>query len=914
MLPKTEAIKKFLTAHTHPDFAALYSADMEVQVNVAKGDGTKIDGGDYKGREWTAFTNGAETWKPFRIPFNAATEPEYNDTGITFSLENHAEGIGMTGWNWKRRVSQWVAFDFDAISGHSDTHGKKLTDVQLLEIQETVRNIPFVTVRKSTSGKGIHLYVFVNDVPTANHNEHAALARSILSMLSGLTGFDFASKIDVCGGNMWVWHRKMYADRGLNIKNDGLKILKQGTVLERVPENWRDHVPVITRKANKSTPSFVNEGDDFEQLTGQRTKVELDCEHKALIDWLGNNNCAWYWDNDNWMLVTHTYHLKEAHEPLHMRGTFNTLAVGTERGHDYNCFMFPVRGGGWAVRRFGERTREHDSWDSETSAWTSCYLNRNADLHTLARINHGVEHAKGGYQFRYASEIINILMGLGIAIDLPTVMHGRKAHIVPMPKNNKIIVTIEHEAGDDGSKMRQWYVEKKKWTRVFTCKVPHSPETEESDQNYDDLLRHIVSGSDQDAGWVLRREGVWTAEPLVHIKSVLGSMNNTPRDVGSVIGTSVMKAWTLVNKPFQPEYPGNREWNRGAAQLAVTPTPNLDGLSYPTWTSVLNHCGHNLDYALLQNEWAQNVGITKGSEFLMLWIASMFRRPEQPMTYLCFFGPQDSGKSIFHEMISQILMTRGVMRADLALQSKSNFNGELANAVLCVVEETDLKDDKSAANRIKDWVTSPEIMIRPLYTEPYLMKNCTKWVQTINDPSGCPIFEGDTRVTLIKVDALQTIIPKPELLDRLRKEAPDFLAAVLAMELPPSNSRLIVPTIETESKQTQIERSQSMLDLFIQEVVLEVPGQCVSASDFYDQMQLWLDQGEKSYWTKVRIGRELPDRFPRGRLTTNQNIHYGNMTFNPELKPDLRYQKEGMFIKRMGDIVDAPVPPKKEVT
>jgi hypothetical protein len=37
--------------------------------------------------------------------------------------------------------------------------------------------------------------------------EHAALARCILGMMSHETGFDFASRVDACGGNTWFAHK-----------------------------------------------------------------------------------------------------------------------------------------------------------------------------------------------------------------------------------------------------------------------------------------------------------------------------------------------------------------------------------------------------------------------------------------------------------------------------------------------------------------------------------------------------------------------------------------------------------------------------------------------------------------------------------------------------------------------------------
>jgi hypothetical protein len=910
---KTEAVKAFLMSMTHPDLAALYSADMEVQVNVAQENGVRIKTGEFKGREWNAFTDNNLTWKPFRIPLKAKSEPEYTDHPISFPLGVYAEGIGMTGWDWKNRCSRWVAFDFDAIAGHSEKHLKKLDERQIAEVRDRLTGVPFVTLRRSTSGKGLHLYIFLQPVETANHNEHAALARAILSMLSGLTGFDFASKVDVCGGNMWVWHRKMYTNWGMRMMGNGLELIKAGEPLTQIPANWRDHIKVVTRNSPKSLPSFVydlpvNDPDRlFGELTGQRAKVTLDCEHLALINHLTDNGCCWWWDQDSWMLVAHTADLKEAHGPLKMRGQFETVATGSLRGHDHNCFMFPLRNGAWAVRRYSPGTQESSTWEQDGHGWTRCFLNKEYDLHTLARLHEGVAHEKGGYHFRHASSIVNVLTALGINIKIPPWLSSRKGVVRYSAKDSHIAVHITSEASDDGSAMKDWIQEKGLWKKVFKTTLQTSEP--EGRENYDDFLRHITSGG-QDAGWVLKRDTIWSEEPLVHVRAALGSMGHDGKDAAQIIGSSVIKAWDLVNMPFQPEYPGGRQWNRNAAQLAVVPSLDLENLKYPSWQRILDHCGEGLTDAVAGNAWCQNAGINNGAEYLMLWIASLFKRPTMPMTYLAFYGPQDSGKSIFHEMISEILITAGWVRADNALQSDQNFNGEFANCILAIVEETDLSKHKAAYNKIKDLTTSPQLAIRPLYCQQYMVPNTLHFVQTMNEQGHCPIPDGDTRITLVYVDSIPPadMIPKFELMARLRKEAPDFLAAVLAMELPESNSRLAVPTINTTAKARAAEKSMTLLEQFLLEECHEIPGSCISAEEFHNEMNLWLeDPNDKKYWTKHRIGRELPDKFPRGRTgsTNDQSRYYGNLTTKKDTPPSDPYVLVGAYLKKVVKIKEA---------
>jgi hypothetical protein len=110
---RTQAIKTHLEAKTWPDLAGVYNHDMEVQVNVAQDGGERVEG-EFRGKQWLAWTDNLTTWKSFRIPYKANTEPEYEDKPMSFDLSKHVEGIGMTGWDWKNRVSRWFAYDFDA--------------------------------------------------------------------------------------------------------------------------------------------------------------------------------------------------------------------------------------------------------------------------------------------------------------------------------------------------------------------------------------------------------------------------------------------------------------------------------------------------------------------------------------------------------------------------------------------------------------------------------------------------------------------------------------------------------------------------------------------------------------------------------------------------------------------------------
>jgi len=876
---RTEAIKTFLTLSTHKDLAELYSHDMECQVNVAADGGTRIDP-TFNGRTYMAWTDGDTEWKPFRIPRNAGTNPEYTDVPMSFDIAAHAEGIGMTGWDWKNRVSRWVAFDFDAIMGHSERHTRKSTQEELKQIEQLLQGVPWINIRYSTSGRGLHLYVFLAEVPTNTHHEHSALARSILGQLSAFVGYDFSSKVDICGGNMWVWHRKM-------INTNVLLLIKSGTIFEDIPVNWKDHVAVVKGDRRKTLPELVRSGnqeDLFDELTSKSIHAELDASHRSHIEWLTSNGAYWYWDSDRNMLVTHTWFLKKMHNDLDLRGPFETISTGTERGTDHNCFCFPLRKGSWAVRRFTPGVAEHSSWSQDGAGWTRCFLNRDPDLPTLANSYGGKEKPTGGYIFSYAKAAMDTAIALGAEVTLAANLAGREASI-KQRKDGKIIMEVTREPGDTSDKMDDWIATPKKWQRVFSIRNTAPAEPELAD--HDEALRHLVNEAHEDAGWVIKVAESWSVEPLVHVRLAVKRQGHIGPDVDLMLGNAIMKQWVLVNRPFQVEYPGGRCWNRNAAQLRFKPSKDKEkeNLHYPTWIKLLDHLGEGLNEEIVQHPWCLNNGILSGADYLKCWIASLFQFPLEQLPYLFFYSlEQNTGKSSFHEAISLLLTQGAVVPASVALTSEASFNGELSSAILCVIEEVDLGKGRGkslAYNRIKEWVTAKMFLVHPKSKTPYTIPNSTHWIQCANHHSACPILPGDSRITMISVAPIDPLelIPKRNLLELLQAEAPDFLQAILTLEVPPSNDRLNIPVITTQIKQQASRANYSYLESFIDEMCYEVDGEWIKYTDFYERFIEWLGPvDEKVSWTKHRVRDEIPPKFPYGAAANNQR-YIGNIDF-----------------------------------
>jgi hypothetical protein len=872
MKTRTQAIKEFL--NTQAIKIDLYTPQMEVQVNVIPSNEKERDG------KRIIYSDADHSWSAFRIPYASSglgTEPHYKDKIQDWPIAAYAEGIGCTGWDWYNRVSVYVGFDFDSIVNHQ----KGLNDAELDELRLRVRDIPYVTLRRSKSGKGYHLYIkFTEPVPTKNHTEHAALAKAVLSNLSGLLDFDFQDKVDASGGVLWIWHRDASKEK------HSFEIIKKATTdLDSAPKGWQEFLTVRKKRS-------YGRGS-MDELISRTRKEKLDDEHRGLLNYLAKKETGSWWHAENHMLITHTSVLKRAHEDLDLRGVFDTISTGKDP-HDHNCFCFPDRQGAWRVYRYTTGTEEHSYWSQSAGGWTSITFNRHPDLSTVSKMFKAKRTAKGSFIFDTSKVAFRALRILGIDYEVQPTFADRETTVYAGKSESEIILSFEYRENDSQPK-GDWYMTGKprRWEILLTADV----EVKEIEPP-DEIVRHVnIPGGD--SKWFIHSRGRWVEKNKGDVKSAMLALEYSNPMIEKLIGTAVLEGWDEVVNPFDSEYPGDRQWNRNAPQLVADPVPG----KHPTWDIVLEHIGSTVNP--LTNEWCRVNGVNTGSQYLLLWIASLLRHPAEPLPYLFLFSrDQNTGKSLFHEAI-QLLFKDGLgyTRADHALTNTSGFNGELHRAVLCVVEEVNVAKSKYASERIKDWVTGRQIYIRPLHQNGFNARNTTHWIQVANDENFCPVFPGDTRITAIHVSTIENEIPKPDLIARLKAEGPYFLHTLFSVEIPASNGRLRIPYIDSELKESIQDKNRNSLTDFIDDRCSYAPGWVTSFDMLQTQFQGWLvDEGEKARWSLDRTRND----FPVGRYVTGQygrRYSIGNLYINDEVSKQVA---ERILIKDGRRIIEQP--------
>ena len=866
-MPKlSTSLAAFLQARrnaANADLIDRWSIDMETQVNVSSEGGTPVDG------KRGTYTDGIDEWFQIRIPHGANSEPEWRDFELRWPFDLHVEGIGYTGWNWKERKSIFVGFDVDSITGHAA--GVGITDAELVAVKEAVQTLPYVEVRRSTGGRGLHLYCHLDGIPTSNHTEHAALARCILGMMSSDCNFDFASQVDACGGVLWMHHTKATGTDGLGL----IKAAEKTLSAEDLPSNWRDHIAVVTRQRTRIKIDGVADSDPFDALASSRRRVPLDSAHKAMIDELSRSGFSTVWIPEHHLLQTHTKALANL---TGYRGRFKTISEGRNPG-TCNCFGFPLDNGAWRIYRFSPGTAEAETWEQDGNGWTNCCFNKAPDLNVAARAAGGVEAPNnGGYVFATAKGAVETIRTLGQELKIPQELQGREARLKAQ-KDGRIILSVPKEKNE--ATPAGWLSEKGHLTRVLNIQAEMRAQVnEETYSEYDKIVRALTSTANKHIGFVAReKEGNWVEQPKDNVKNILMKLGNAKPDAEVILGGACYESWKLVNLPFQPEYPGNRQWNRDSAQYACAPAAE-EG-DHPHWDLVLKHCFGDLDEAILELPWAARNNVRTGAEYGLLWVACLLREPFQPLPYLFFYGDENCGKSTFHEMLA-FLMTKGVTCANCALTSQSNFNGELAGAILAYVEELNISKTPGALAKIKDWVLSPTLLLRKMRTDAYTLPNTLHFVQVANDPTFCPIFPGDTRITMIFVPPLpeDVEIPRGELQDRLKEEAPYFLRTLLELPLPSTDGRLRIPIVSTANKTRVQDLRRDMLTQFIQMMCYQIDGAVIPLTEFCEKFLKWLPGDEHGLWTASRVGRELPLLFPCG-VPDKGRRSVGNLSWSP---------------------------------
>lgn len=847
-----EAITNFLANRKEdsPFLLSRYNTSLESQIMTSTDGDKDEDTGKYVDPDT------GETWGNIRWPYQAGTDPTYNDPNITFSPAARVDRLGTTWWDFERKRSVAVGIDIDSIDGHAATTTTNNSQ-DIDNIVEKLSALDYVTIVRSTGGKGLHVYVFfdpANQPEAKNHHEHTIVARKTLQLISDEIGYNLKAHVDCVGSVFWIWAKKSPAG------HDGFSLVKEGGFL--------DGNRLATIKLPQ--PSVRGKGMvDFET-------VDLDDEHLRILEAIQEQPFYFNIRHDMNLIHAHTCAIKDAIAAgLEIAGDFITNSNGDDP-MSANCFLAPQKGGSFRVVRFGQTQHEPD-WNFKNGK-NFCILNEQVSYQeVVSNLSSGKRSGKYEITPEAAKEIAK---QLGEPL----------AHSVPEDVWAVLVdggVELHSKQGCDG-----W----SKSGKTFKVEIKAK---EKGDLNSrllakaDDQIRYVIQDGNP-RGWYQRlTDGSWLqhksySEVSCIVSGIFGEFADKAHQL------MLQNPWKLVRIPFEQEYCGNRRWNLDAPQLKVEPAES--GGDHPHFDMIMDHVGKDLNKAVLEDEWCRKANIRTGADFLRTWLACLIHHTDQPLPYLFLVGPQNSGKSVFHEC-TRYLFTHGITSANSALTS--GFNAELAGCFLVYVEERDLADKRyNAYEKIKEWVTGRDLAITEKYQTPYTTQNYLHFVQMANSSSHLPLEDGDTRVIALEVPALTKPVPKAIMEEHLVAEAPRFLRTLLNTTVPPPNSRLRIPAIQTETKSRMERQAMSPLMGFTVDRMYNIDGHKILLEDFYDRYKAYCHEKGQNPEPSFTVMNEIStrsDRFLLGQRDGKMFIL--NVTFDNKAKEgkEIKVNGSGRF-------------------
>jgi len=138
----------------------------------------------------------------------------------------------------------------------------------------------------------------------------------------------------------------------------------------------------------------------------------------------------------------------------------------------------------------------------------------------------------------------------------------------------------------------------------------------------------------------------------------------------------------------------------------------------------LNHIAVMVDYNKIH------------ADFVKMWIAQMFKYPENKSIHLIFIGLEGSGKGTFTRFFETLM--GGAHRCwectDPQEHIFGKFNDMMKKAFLVILNEADKSGSYNSNGKMKALITEPTINIQPKGKTSFVMKSCHRFMSFSNNP------------------------------------------------------------------------------------------------------------------------------------------------------------------------------------
>jgi hypothetical protein len=785
---RSAGVECVLRRHAPADLYARWHPGTETFVEVAPGKPVLKEDGKPARNTYTA---DGFTYYQFRLQ---AAGDETRE--ITYPLSEYWFQVGISGWDYLQGVATAVGYDFDDLLSHQKAG---LPPEKLEAVREAIKKLPYAEFRRSTGGGGFHVWITfpADDLPkVTSRTEMKALARAVLARMSQDTGHHFEADVDHLGDILWICSRRTTPEsQGLTLVHAAERPMTEW------PRDFKEHMPVVTRQRQKTVlrGTTAEESDAIEKAHKDRVRVPLDDAHRKFIEAYEATGFYGYWDEDHGCFVGHTAGFLNVTEALKLTSVYQTVSDGRHPGEP-NAWVYPLKFGGWRAFRFTAGTPEAPTWETSRSGWTTCVIGLRPAPSQVARRHGGVSKGKA-FVFVDPDKAALAALTYGVVVKYPVWLETQRRPVTMEIRRDGLNLSIPRKKSDPKQAAHDagWIeVRGPIWTTGYACETVS--QTTDYEGLADDTVRHVARDAKQLGLYVHTTQG-WHQQSPKQVENHLSYKDIVGGQQVDVLGWCSDHPWNRVALPFQPEQPGDRQWNLDGCQLAHQPADHPGPT--PNWDRLFAHWGQGLDDAVAADDWCRDHGIKDGAMYLQFWFANWLRYPERRLPMLATYSAENNtGKSFIHEAGKELITQNGYMLSEKAIKNKSGFDAELHGKVLCGIDDVDLGDDVSFYNTLKRWITNPWMNYGYKGKEVFLDRNYTHWVIGVQTRKFIPIDRGDERITLWEMVPFpkSEMVPKDEMRERINREAPFLLQRLFALDLREVHSRLAIPALLTTEK------------------------------------------------------------------------------------------------------------------
>ena len=196
-------------------------------------------------------------------------------------------------------------------------------------------------------------------------------------------------------------------------------------------------------------------------------------------------------------------------------------------------------------------------------------------------------------------------------------------------------------------------------------------------------------------------------------------------------------------------------------------------------------------------------------KYLLKWLSKIISHPETKSGIaLALTGTQGSGKNTLYYLLKMIMGEEYCYTSSNPMDIKKEFNGWIQNKILCFFDEADL--DIPEYNKIKPWITEPEISIRLMRENAEKERNYTNFMLATNKHKFLPVEKRERRWFVLEMSNEEAgklkEYWKPFYDNFIKDEIEGFMNYLIELDI----ERLEEPPM-TEAKLEQQEMAQSQV-------------------------------------------------------------------------------------------------------